>query len=86
MINEEIRRILAARGPLEAEIRDAVEQCVRKWEKENGAKVSAIDIPMFGIGIGPDRWFEFGYARVDILMPDGTEISRNEIRQHFKEE
>ena len=86
MNDSKIKEVLKARGPLGASIREAVAPLVRAWEKENGARVSGIDINMLGVGIGPERWFEFTYVDVNLLLPDGTEITQRAITQRIESE
>lgn len=80
-----IQAVIEVRGSLESAICEAVMPLVREWEKENGARISDIDFDLVQIGVGPKRKFEFGFVHVDILMPNGTEISCSEIRQSIKE-
>jgi len=80
MASKAINEAIEARGPLSADIRLAVSELVRDWEKEHGARVSHIYIPMHHVGVGPESWYDFGFVDIDILMPDGTEISSTSIK------
>ena len=82
-MDENIQRVIKARGPLESAIREAVVPLLREWEKENGARISDIDFDIVEAEVGPKRKFEFGFVHVDILMPNGTEISSLEVRQYL---
>jgi len=86
MTDSKITEVLKARGLLGASIREAVARLVRAWEKEHGARVSGIDINMLSIGGGPERWFEFTYVDVNILLLDGTEITPHAITQRIERE
>jgi len=80
MERKAIYEAIKSRGRLSVDIRAAVSELVREWEKEHGARVSHIYIPMHHVGVGPESWYDFGFVDIDILMPDGTEISQTSIK------
>ena len=77
----DLDKLMEAKGNLEANITQAIDDLISDWKKENDAEITSVCVDRERICIMGAKYPEYvaGFTTVDILTSDGAKISSSGI-------